>query len=43
MAGAGWTGERANKLENPTVRGPIAARRYAAMTSKFEAARKRSR
>ena len=38
-------GERAKKLENPTTRGPIenAARRYAALAQKFEAARKRIR
>jgi hypothetical protein len=35
-------GERAKKMENPTVRGPIesAARRYSALAEKFEAARK---
>lgn len=35
-------GERARKLENPTTRGPIeaAARRYAALVAKLEAARK---
>lgn len=35
-------GERAKKLENPTTRGPIenAARRYAALAAKLEAARK---
>ena len=34
--------ERAQKLENPTVRGPIeaAAARYAQLAHKFEAARK---
>lgn len=37
-------GERAKKMENPTTRGPIeaAARRYAALVEKFEAARKRA-
>jgi hypothetical protein len=37
-------GERAKKMENPTTRGPIesAARRYAALAAKFEAARKRT-
>jgi hypothetical protein len=37
-------GERAKKIENPTVRGPLErnARRYAALADKFEAARKRS-
>jgi hypothetical protein len=37
-------GERAKQMENPTVRGPIeaAARRYAALVEKFEAARKRA-
>jgi hypothetical protein len=37
-------GERAKKMENPTTRGPIenAARRYAALAEKFEAARKRA-
>jgi hypothetical protein len=35
-------GERAKKMENPGMRGPIeaAARRYAALAEKFEAARK---
>jgi hypothetical protein len=35
-------GERAKRMENPTTRGPIesAARRYAALAAKFEAARK---
>jgi hypothetical protein len=35
-------GERARQMENPTVRGPIedAAKRYAALVEKFEAARK---
>ena len=38
-------GERARKMENPTTRGPIenAARRYAALAEKLEAARKRKR
>ena len=38
-------GERAKKLENPTTRGPIeaAARRYAALAQKLEAARKEAR
>jgi hypothetical protein len=37
-------GERAKKMENPTMRGPIesAARRYAALAEKLEAARKRA-
>lgn len=37
-------GERAKKMENPTTRGPIenAAKRYAALAEKFEAARKRA-
>jgi hypothetical protein len=37
-------GERAKKMENPTTRGPIeaAARRYASLAEKFEAARKRA-
>jgi hypothetical protein len=37
-------GERAKKLENPTMRGPIeaAVQRYAALVEKFEAARKRA-
>jgi hypothetical protein len=36
-------GGRAKKMENPTTRGPIesAARRYAALAEKLEAARKR--
>jgi hypothetical protein len=36
-------GERAKKMENPTTRAPIenAAKRYAALAEKFEAARKR--
>jgi hypothetical protein len=35
-------GERAKKLENPTVRGPVenAAKRYAALAAKPEAVRK---
>jgi hypothetical protein len=35
--------ERAKQMENPTTRGPIeaAARRYAALAEKFEAARKK--
>ena len=35
-------GERAKKMENPTTRGPIenAAKRYAALATKLEAARK---
>ena len=38
-------GERANKMENPTLRGPLEtnARRYAALAVKLEAARKASR
>ena len=37
-------GERAKKIENPTVRGPLedAARRYAALAQKLEAARRRA-
>ena len=37
-------GERAKRMENPTTRGPIenAARRYAALAEKFEAARKQA-
>jgi hypothetical protein len=37
-------GERAKKMENPTLRGPLEAnaRRYAALVVKFEAARKRA-
>lgn len=37
-------GERAKKLENPTIRGPIeaAAQRYRALVVKLEAARRRS-
>jgi hypothetical protein len=36
-------GERAKKMDNPGMRGPIenAARRFAALGVKFEAARKR--
>jgi hypothetical protein len=36
-------GERAKKMENPTLRGPIehAAKRYAQLVEKFEAARKK--
>lgn len=36
-------GERAKKLENPTIRGPLEsnARRYAALAEKLEKARKR--
>jgi hypothetical protein len=36
-------GERAKKMENPTTRGPIesAARRYATLAEKLEAARRR--
>jgi len=36
-------GERAKKMENPTTRSPIesAARRYAALAEKLEAARKK--
>jgi hypothetical protein len=35
-------GDRAKKMENPTTRGPIesAAKRYAALAEKFEAARR---
>lgn len=38
-------GERAKKMENPTLRGPLEsnARRYAALAEKLEAARKGSR
>jgi len=38
-------GERAKKLENPTIRGPLetTSKRYAALAEKFEAARKRPR
>jgi hypothetical protein len=37
-------GERAKRMENPTTRGPIeaAAQRYAALTEKFEWARKKA-
>ena len=37
-------GERAKTMENPTTRGPIesAARRYAALAQKLEAARKKT-
>ena len=37
-------GERAKKMENPSMRGPIenAAKRYATLAAKFEAARKRA-
>jgi hypothetical protein len=37
-------GERAKKMENPSMRGPIenAAKRYAALAAKFVAARKRA-
>jgi len=37
-------GERAKKMENPGMRGPVenAAKRYAALAAKFEAARKRA-
>jgi hypothetical protein len=37
-------GQRAKKMENLTTRGPIesAAKRYAALAAKFEAARKRA-
>jgi hypothetical protein len=36
-------GERAKKLENPTMRGPLEgnAKRYAALAEKLEAARRR--
>lgn len=36
-------GERAKKMENPSVRGPVehAAQRYAALAGKLEAARRR--
>jgi len=36
-------GERAKKLENPTIRGPLEtnSKRFAALAEKFEAARKR--
>jgi hypothetical protein len=38
-------GERAKKMENPTLRSPIehAAKRYAQLVEKFEAARRRGR
>jgi hypothetical protein len=38
-------GERAKTLENPTTRGPIenAAKRYAALAEKLDAARRGSR
>ena len=38
-------GERAKKLENPTIRAPleINSKRFAALAEKFEAARKRAR
>jgi hypothetical protein len=38
-------GERAKRMENPTIRGPIenAAKRYAQLVQKFEAARKKPR
>jgi hypothetical protein len=38
-------GERAKKMENPTMRAPIenAAKRYAALAEKLEAARKSRR
>jgi hypothetical protein len=37
-------GERAKKIENPTMRGPLEAnaRRYAELAEKFEPARKRA-
>jgi hypothetical protein len=37
-------GERAKKMENPTMRGPLDAnaRRYAALAEKLEAARKKA-
>jgi hypothetical protein len=37
-------GERAKKIENPTMRGPLEsnAKRYAALAEKLEAARKRT-
>jgi hypothetical protein len=37
-------GERAKKMENPTLRGPLEnnARRYAALAQRLEAARKRA-
>jgi hypothetical protein len=38
-------GERAKRMENPTLRGPVenAAKRYAQLVEKFEAARKAAR
>jgi hypothetical protein len=38
-------GERAKRMENPTLRGPVenAAKRYARLVEKFEAARRRGR
>jgi len=38
-------GERAKKLENPTIRAPleINSKQFAALAEKFEAARKRAR
>ena len=38
-------GERANKMENPAMRGPIerTAQRFATLAEKFEAARRRGR
>jgi hypothetical protein len=38
-------GERAKKMENPGMRGPIenTAKRYAQLVEKFEAARRRGR
>lgn len=38
-------GERAKKMENPTTRGPVesAAKRYAPLVEKFEAARRNAR
>jgi len=43
LPGDGQEGERAKNMENPTTRGPIesAARRYAALAEKLEAARKK--
>jgi len=37
-------GERAKRMENPSVRGPIeaAAQRYAALVAKIEAARRKA-
>jgi hypothetical protein len=42
MSRNGNAGERAKKMENPGVRGPIenAAKRYAALAEKFEVARR---